>query len=143
MSTDSASAIPSSVTRHNPGTMWDMASAGFSQISVAAPGRLAFLSGQIASAPDGGEMPDDIPGQARLAVASLAAALDALGAPASAIVMLRVYVVDATTDAFQQVLAALRTLLRDAMPSVTTLGVQALYAPDIRVEIEMVVAIPD
>jgi enamine deaminase RidA (YjgF/YER057c/UK114 family) len=40
-----------SVSRRNPPTMWDMASLGFSHISVAEPGRLAFLSGQIAVTP--------------------------------------------------------------------------------------------
>jgi enamine deaminase RidA (YjgF/YER057c/UK114 family) len=38
------------VSRRNPPAMWDMASRGWSQISVAEPGRLAFLSGQIAPA---------------------------------------------------------------------------------------------
>ena len=56
--------------------------------------------------------------------------------------MMRVYVVDATTEAFQQVLTALREMLEDAMPSMTTIGVQALYAPEIKVEIEMVVRLP-
>ncbi|WP_200821620.1 RidA family protein [Bryocella elongata] len=56
--------------------------------------------------------------------------------------MLRVYVVNATTEAFQQVLPTLRELLGDAMPSITTIGVQALYTPEIKVEIEMVVRVP-
>ena len=130
------------VTRHNPKTMWDMTAAGFSQISVAGPGRIAFLSGQIATSPDGAALPGDIAGQARIATAGLAAALDELGASARDIVMLRILVVDATTEAFQQVIAELRALLRDEMPSVTTLGVQALHTPEIRVEIEMIVSLP-
>lgn len=58
------------------------------------------------------------------------------------IVMLRVYVVDATTEAFQQVITALSELIGDAMPSITTIGVQALYTPEIKVEIEMAVRVP-
>jgi enamine deaminase RidA (YjgF/YER057c/UK114 family) len=50
--------------------------------------------------------------------------------------------VNATTEAFQQVLTALRELLGDAMPSITTIGVQALYTPAILVEIEMAVRLP-
>lgn len=46
---------------------------------------------------------------------------------------------NATTEALQQVPTALRELLRDAMPSITTIGVQALYKPEIKVEIKMVV----
>jgi len=132
----------SSVSRRNPAKMWDMASRGWSHISVAEPGRLAFLSGQIAAAPGTQEAPKDIAGQAKLATASLAAALEDLGATAQNIVMLRVYVVDATSEVFGQAIAPLRELLGDAMPSITTIGVQALYSPEIKVEIEMVVRLP-
>lgn len=131
-----------SVSRRNPKTMWDMASMGWSHISVAEPGRLAFLSGQIAAAPGIEEVPEDITGQAKIAIASLAAALNELDATAQDIAMLRVYVVDATSEAFGQAIAPLRELVGDAMPSVTTIGVQALYKPEIKVEIEMVVRLP-
>ena len=77
--------------------MWDMASLGCSHISVAEPGRLAFLSGQIAATPGSEDVPKDLAGQAKLATASLAAALKELEASAQDIVMLRVYVVNATT----------------------------------------------
>ncbi|BAV49239.1 hypothetical protein MesoLj113a_06660 [Mesorhizobium sp. 113-1-2] len=131
-----------SVSRRNPKTMWDMASLGWSHISVAEPGRLAFLSGQIAATPGSEGVPEDLAGQAKLAVASLAAALEELEASAQDIVMLRVYVVNATSEAFGQAVAPLRELVGDAMPSVTTIGVQALYKPEILVEIEMVVRLP-
>ena len=138
-----------SVSRRNPSTMWDMASGGFSQISIAEPGRLAFLSGQIAATPGkpaatpgSDDVPQDLAGQARLATASLAAALKELEASSHDIVMLRVYVVNATYEAFQQVVTALRELVGDAKPSITTIGVQALYTPEIKVEIEMVVRLP-
>ena len=58
------------------------------------------------------------------------------------VVMLRVYVVNATSEAFGQAVTPLRELLGDAMPSITTIGVQALYNPEIKVEIEMVVRLP-
>nr|WP_282588073.1 RidA family protein [Lichenifustis flavocetrariae] len=119
-----------------------MASLGFSHISVTEPGRLAFLSGQIAMTPGSQEVPGDVAGQAKLATASLAAALKELEAAAQDIVMLRVYVVDATSETFGQAVAPLRELFGDAMPSITTIGVQALYRPDIKVEIEMVVRLP-
>ena len=93
-----------SVSRRNPPTMWDMASLGYSHISIAEPGRLAFLSGQIAVTPGGQGMPDDLAGQAKLSTASLAAALKDLEATAQDIVMLRVYVVNATTELFGQAL---------------------------------------
>ncbi len=130
------------VSRRNPPTMWDMASLGWSQISVAEPGRLAFLSGQIAVTPGKQDVPKDIAGQAKLATASLAAALKDLEASARDIVMLQVYVVDATSETFGQAITPLRELFGDAMPSITTIGVQALYRPEFKVEIEMVVRVP-
>ena len=136
------SPVSASVSRRNPSTMWDMASRGWSHISVAEPGRLAFLSGQIAMTPGGEEVPEDVAGQARLATASLSAALQELEATPQDIVMLRVYVVNATSEAFGQAIAPLRELLGDAMPSITTIGIQALYRPEIKVEIEMVVRLP-
>ncbi len=131
-----------SVSRRNPPTMWDMASLGYSHISIAEPGRIAFLSGQIAAAPGNQGAPKDLAGQAKLATASLAAALEELGASAQDIVMMRVYVVNATREAFGQALAPVREMLGDAMPSMTTIGVQALYTPEILVEIEMAVRLP-
>ena len=143
---DGTARIPSrpsaSVSRRNPPAMWDMASLGWSHISVAEPGRLAFLSGQIASTPSSEGVPEDLAGQAKLATASLAAALKELKASAQDIVMLRVYVVNATMEAFGQAIGPLRELVGDAMPSITTIGVQALYKPEIKVEIEMVVRLP-
>jgi enamine deaminase RidA (YjgF/YER057c/UK114 family) len=133
---------PATVRRHNPPTIWDMASGGYSQISVAEPGRLAFLSGQVGWLPSGGDAPNDVAGQARIATANLAAALTELGASGEDIVILRVYVVNATTEKFQQVQTLLDELKGDGMPSITTIGVQALYSPDILVEIEMVVRVP-
>jgi enamine deaminase RidA (YjgF/YER057c/UK114 family) len=136
------SRVSASVSRRNPPAMWDMASRGWSHISVAEPGRLAFLSGQIAASRGNEHVPDDLAGQAKLATASLAAALKDLEASAQDIVMMRVYVVNATSEAFGQAVTPLRELLGDAMPSITTIGVQALYKPEIKVEIEMVVRLP-
>jgi hypothetical protein len=57
-------------------------------------------------------------------------------------VMLRNYVVNATAEAFGQAIGPLREMVGDAMPSITTIGVQALYKPEILVEIEMAVRLP-
>jgi len=131
-----------SVSRCNPSTIWDMGSLGYAQISVAEPGRIAFLSGQVAWLPDAGDVPKDLTGQAKVVAVNLASALKELGASGKDIVMLRVYVVDATTEKFQQVQTVLDELKGEGMPSITTIGVQALYSPDILVEIEMVVRVP-
>jgi enamine deaminase RidA (YjgF/YER057c/UK114 family) len=131
-----------SLSRRNPATMWDMTSFGFSHISVVEPGRLAFLSGQIATTLGSEGVPEDLASQARLATANLAAALKELKASAQDIVMLRVYVVNADREKFQQAVAPLLELVGYAKPSITTVGVQALYMPEIKVEIEMTVRLP-
>ena len=131
-----------SVSRRNPSTMWDMTSFGFSHISVVEPGRLAFLSGQIATTLGNESVPEDLASQARLATANLSAALKELKASAQDIVMLRVYVVNADREKFRQAVAPILELVEDAMPSITTVGVQALYMPEIKVEIEMTVRVP-
>ena len=130
------------VTRRNPATMWDMSAMGYSHISIAEPGRIAFLSGQIAAVPGSTEVPADLGGQAKLATASLAAALKDLSATAKDIILVRVYVVNATSESFGQAAAPLRELFGSAMPSITTIGVEALYKPEIKVEIEMIVRVP-
>ena len=142
MSSDASNAAAVSVTHHNPSFLWDMSAGGFSQISLAEAGRLAFLSGQVAGAPDGAPMPPDLPSQAQIVAANLKKTLTELGASANDIVMVRVYVVNATTDRFQQALTALRDAFIGGKPSITTIGVQALYTPGYQLEVEMVVRVP-
>jgi len=135
-----AAAAP--VAHHNPSSLWDMSALGFAQISVAEPGRLAFLSGQVAGYPGEGPMPPDLTSQAHIVAANLKKALTELGATANDVVMVRLYVVNATPDRFQQALTPLRDTFSGGKPSITTIGVQALYAPDCQLEVEMVVRAP-
>ena len=142
MSSESPKAAAAQVAHHNPSFLWDMSAGGFAQISVAEPGRLAFLSGQVAGAPDGAPMPPDLTAQAHIVAANLKKALIELGASPDDVVMVRLYVVNATTDRFQQALTALRDTFNGGKPSITTIGVQALYTPDYQLEVEMVVRVP-
>lgn len=132
----------SPVTRRNPPTLWDSTANGHSQISIAEAGRLAFLSGQIAVPPDGGATPGDLAGQARMVAANLSAALDDLGASARDVVLLRIYVVDATKERFGEAASPILEMLKGEQPSVTAIGVQALYASELQLEVEMVVRLP-
>lgn len=131
------------VAHHNPSFIWNMSAGGFAQISVAEPGRLAFLSGQVAGAPDGAaSIPLDLAGQAHIVSANLKKVLTELGASPDDVVMVRLYVVNATTDRFQQALTALKDTFTGGKPSITTIGVQALYTPAYQLEVEMVVRLP-
>ncbi len=141
MSSESLNTAAASVTHHNPPFLFDMSAGGFAQISVTEPGRLAFLSGQVAGAP-GEHMPPDLTSQARIVAANIIKTLTELGASANDIVMVRLYVVNATTDRFQQALAPLRETFNGGKPSITTIGVQALYTPGYQLEVELVVRVP-
>lgn len=132
----------SPVTRRNPSTMWDSTANGHSQISIAQAGRMAYLSGQVAASEDGSPPPASVRAQAEMATLSLKAALEDLGATARDIVMLRLYVVNGTTDRFLEAYSAVQELLNGEMPSVTVLGVQSLFTPELQVEIEMTFRVP-
>ncbi|WP_292216117.1 RidA family protein [Mesorhizobium sp.] len=71
MSTSSIPAGRSTVTRRNPATMWGSTANGRSQISVAEAGRMAYLSGQIATSSDGAPLPASVREQAERITVSL------------------------------------------------------------------------
>lgn len=68
------------IVRMNPPALPDAAAMGYSQISIVEPGRMAYISGQVARLPDGAPVPADLAGQTRIAAANARAARDALGA---------------------------------------------------------------
>ena len=70
MSSEPTKDAAASVTRLHPSYLFDMSVRGFAQISVAEPGRLAFLSGQVAGAPDG-DTPPDLASQAAIVATNL------------------------------------------------------------------------
>lgn len=142
MSSEPPNAAAPTVTHLNPPFLWDMSAGGFAQMSVAEPGRLAFLSGQVAGAPNGEQMPPDLASQAHIVAAHLKETLTELGSSANDVVMVRLYVVNGTTDRFQQALSALRDTLSGGKPSITTIGVQSLYNTEYQLEVEMVVRVP-
>ena len=130
------------VIRHNPSTMLDATAIGNSQISVAEAGRLAFIAGQTATPRDGGPVPRDLASQARIVATQLTAALQELKASPHDVIAFRMYVVDATTDRFEEAWSPIHEMLDGEMPSGTAIGVQALWTPELQLEVEMVVRVP-
>ncbi len=128
--------------RLNPPTLPDAGALGYSQITTVEPGRLAFISGQVAWQPGGGRAPDDLAGQALLVVANAKSALDAVGATPHDIVMVRLYLTDLTPDRIEEAMPAVLAFLDGAKPSLTGIGVAALAGPDLQMEMEMVVRLP-
>ena len=135
--------MPQTITRLNPSTLHDPSEMGYSQISIVEPGRMAYVSGQVASRQGDEALPEDLAAQSRLAAANARAALDALGATPADVAMLRCYVVGLTSETLEQVFPPVLEMLDGARPSVTGIGVEALAADTLKVELELIVRLPD
>ena len=131
------------IIRLNPPTMPNSQDMGYSQISIVEPGRMAYVSGQVAWTPDGTPAPDSLAEQTRLAAANAQAALDALGATSQDIVMLRCFMTDLNDDALAEAFPPLLELLDGAEPCITGVGVAALAGADLKIELELTVRVPD
>lgn len=116
---------------------------GFTQVVASPPGRLVFVSGQVAWDPDlklvGGS---DLAAQAQQALVNLGHALRAAGASPSDVTMLRVYIVDYKPEYASALIPHLRSFLGGATPPASTwIGVQSLAAPGLLIEIEAVAVV--
>lgn len=130
------------LTRLNPKSLPDASAIGYSQITTVEPGRLAFISGQVAWRPDGEPAPDSLAEQAKLVVKNAKAALDAISAAPEDLVMVRVYMTDWTPERMEELMPHLLALFDGAQPSLTGIGVAALAGPDLQLEVEMIVRVP-
>ena len=131
------------VSRLNPPSMPNSLELGYSQISIVEPGRMAYVSGQVAVSPDGDPVPDDLVAQTRLAARNARAALDALGASPEDIAILRCFMTDLNSETLAQVFPPILELFDGAQPSITGVGVAALAGPDLKRELELTVRLPD
>jgi enamine deaminase RidA (YjgF/YER057c/UK114 family) len=135
-------AASTALTRLNPASLPDAGAVGYSQISIVEPGRLAFISGQVAWPREGGPTPATLSEQTRLVVQHAKAALQATSASPHDIAMVRVYMTDLRPETQAEVMPHLLELFDGAQPSLTGIGVAALAAPDLQIELEMVVRLP-
>ncbi len=133
--------MSASVVRMNPKTLPDTGKVGYSQISIAQPGRLAFVSGQVAWPDEGGDVPGSLAEQTAIVIKNLNGALDALEATPDDIVQMRVYVTDLRSETREIAMTEILRFLEGAQPSLTGIGVAALAAPDLQIEVEMVVQV--
>ena len=111
---------------------------GFTQVVTSPPGRLVFVSGQVAWDAElklvGGS---DLAAQAEQALTNLGHALRAAGASPADLTMLRAYIVDYRPEQARDLAPAFRSFLGDATPPASTwVGVQSLAAPGLLIEIE-------
>ncbi|MFQ6546448.1 RidA family protein [Aestuariibius sp. 2305UL40-4] len=131
------------LTRLNPPSLPNAAEMGYSQITIAEPGRLAFISGQVAWKPGGEAVPSALAEQAKTVAENAKAALEAVNATPHDVIMARVYLVDLTSERQEQIMPHLLAMFDGAQPSVTGIGVAALAGPDLQIEMEMIVRLPD
>lgn len=128
-------------TRLNPATLPSTQELGYSQISIANSGRLAFVSGQVAMVA-GASVPPGMVDQTDVVLGNLSEALHALSATPHDIVKLRIYAIDMSQTGIAALMEKVGHFLQGARPSLTGIGVAALAAPDYLIEIEMVVQMP-
>ena len=123
----------------NPPDLFPSVQYGFSQIVSATPGRLIFLSGQVAwDAQQNLIGSNDLKAQMRQALRNVEKALEVAGARLRDLVALRLYIVsyDAARDAPQirEVLQAVFAGIEP--PACTWIGVAALANAEFLIEIE-------
>lgn len=135
--------MPQSIARLNPPTLPNAAELGYSQITIVEPGRMAFISGQVAWRPNGEPAPDNLVDQAIIVAANAKSALDAIDATPHDVVMARIYVTDLTPERQEEAVPHLFAMFDGAQPSITGIGVAALAAPDLQLEMELIVRLPD
>ena len=131
------------VTRLNPSSLPDSAELGYSQITTVEPGRMAYVSGQVASRPNGEPVPDDLVEQTKIVAANAKAALDALGAAPEDIVIARIFMTDLNSDTLEQAFPVLLDAFDGAQPCITGVGVAALAGPNLKIEMAMTIRLPD
>jgi enamine deaminase RidA (YjgF/YER057c/UK114 family) len=113
---------------------------GFSQaVELKGAERVVVLSGQTAIGPDGSPpTTSDMAEQVKLAFENLGTVLSAAGLTPADIVKLNVYTTD--VDALLGAYGSAAEFLAPNMPAMTLVGVTRLAFPELKVEIEAIVA---
>lgn len=135
--------MTNSIIRLNPPTLPNAGEMGYSQISIVEPGRMAYISGQVAWGPNAETVPAGLAEQMSIVSVNVKAALAAVGATPHDVVIARIYVVNLTPERLEEIMPTFLATFEGAQPCVTGVGVAALAAPDLQVEMELVVRLPD
>lgn len=131
------------IRRLNPAGLPDASQLGYAQITVSRPGPLAFVSGQVASSADGDPVPSTLADQTTLVIKNLETALNSINAKPADILQMRIYVLELNDETLGAVMGQIIAFLDGALPAITGLAVSALAAPDLQIEIEMTVQLPE
>ncbi len=117
---------------------------GYRHVVTAEGGKLVFLSGQAGLRADG-SMPESLGEQAELTYQNIGVALSAIGASASDVLRITVYIVGLGqgTDPIPVYAAQGKFFPADAKPASTILGVSGLALPGLLVEVDVIAMISD
>jgi enamine deaminase RidA (YjgF/YER057c/UK114 family) len=114
---------------------------GYTHVVEVQPGRVAYISGQVALNKAGELVGEgDIVAQTRQVFENIGSALDALGADFSDVVKLNYYAVDVARLA--EIRAVRNEFLKTPPPASTFVVVKGLVRPELLIEIEATVALP-
>ena len=118
--------------------------AGYTHVVVAAPGRLVFVAGQIASDADGVCRGETIAEQLELALQNVARALDAVGGAPEHAVSIQIYTTDmeAYRTERREIGERYRKVFGRHYPAMSLFEVSRLYDPAALVEIVCTAVIP-
>ncbi len=132
------------LTHINPDNMAPYLPFGLSHAVAIEGGRTVYLSGQVGWDESGNIVGPDLASQLAQAHINIKKILAEAGATPADIVRLNTYVANYDPEDGAAVNAANLKLFEGVMPaSATLIGVQALYAPDIRCEVEATVVVKD
>lgn len=135
--------MPNTLTRMNPSTLPDAGKVGYSQITIADASRLAFVSGQVARDANGSTVPEALEAQTQQVISNLGKVLETLNARPHDIVQMRVYMTELNDETMGIAMPQIAAFLDGVQPSLTGIGIAALAEPDLQIEIEMVVQVPN
>ena len=115
---------------------------GYTHVAVATGGRTVYVSGQVAQDADGNTVgAGDLAAQAEQAFRNVATALAGAGATMADVARTTLYVVDWSPEKMEPLFAGFGRVAAElgvAQPGPTTLiGVAALAAPDLLLEVEV------
>jgi enamine deaminase RidA (YjgF/YER057c/UK114 family) len=130
-----------SVEKINPPGL--AAPAGYAHVAVAEGTKRVYIAGQVGTGPDGEVVGPDLTSQTAQAFRNVGTALEAAGATWDDVVKLSYLIVDYDAAKGGEFFAGIGEAFGDAMPitAATLIGVQALYQPELLIEIEAIAEI--
>lgn len=131
--------MTSGIERINPPALPDPSAFGYSQVSVVESGRITDISGQVAWWRDGQAVPVNVSDQMKVATENAKTHCRRSG---RGLRTSRSRMTDLTPERLGTVLPMLGAFFDGASPGPTGIGVAALAAPDLQVELERVVRLP-